>query len=144
MHSREGFEMNHVSVRLTSEMAQQVTDSIRARGFNSASAFVRYAIQRELQRDEPAVAQAEERIVATVTRLTKEVRAVHTAQMATYTLADALVKVILTCIPEPPGEVLDQAKSRAKRRYEKFLVSVAQGMAGNAQNVIEQLGRVDD
>ena len=57
-----------------------------------------------------------------VTRLTKEVRAVHSAQMATCALADALVKVILACLPEPPGNVLDQATSRVMRRLRSRLL----------------------
>ena len=34
----------------------------------------------------------------------------------------------MTCIPEPPADMLDQAKAKARLRYERFLLSVAQGM----------------
>lgn len=75
------------------------------------------------------MAEVETRIAATLNRQAKELRSVHTAQLATFAYVDALTKVLLTCIAEPPNEMIDQAKARAKRRYEKFLVSVAQNMA---------------
>lgn len=136
--------MDHVTVRLSGDMAKRLTEAVRQRGFSSASAFVRHALQNELRQGEPAVSEVEERIAATLTRLAKDLRSVHTAQMATFSLADALAKVVLTCVPEPQGEILEQAKSRAKRRYEKFLVAVAQGMAGDAKGALEELSRVHD
>lgn len=49
--------------------------------------------------------------------------------------------MLLTCIAEPPNEMLDQA--RAKRRYEKFLISVAQNMASDAKAALRQFNRLD-
>jgi Arc/MetJ-type ribon-helix-helix transcriptional regulator len=121
-----------------------MAEAVRQRGFRSVSSFVRHALQNELRQGDAAAIHMEERIIATIARLASEVRAVHTAQMATYALADTLAKVILTCLPEPQGEVLEQAKSRGKRRYERFLVSVAQGMAGDSKRALEQLSRVND
>jgi hypothetical protein len=94
-----------------------------------------------LRQGESAVSQVEERMAATVNRLAKEVRAVHTAQLATFAFVDALAKVLLTCVPEPPNEMVDQAKARAKRRYEKFLIAVAQGMAGESKSALKELSR---
>jgi Arc/MetJ-type ribon-helix-helix transcriptional regulator len=136
--------MPKITIRVSDIVSNQLQVEAEQRGFDSASAFVRQAIESELRQGESAVAQAEERIAATVNRLAAEVRSVHTAQLATFAFVDSLVKVLLTCIPEPPNEALDPAKARAKRRYEKFLLSVAQGMAGESRGALRELSRVDD
>jgi Arc/MetJ-type ribon-helix-helix transcriptional regulator len=133
------------NVRLPGELAHAIDIAVAERGYASASAFIRDAIQRELRRDarETTTAEIEERLATTVLRLSKDVRAVHTAQLATFAYVDGLTKVFLTCIAEPPNDVLDQARARAKRRYEKFLISVAQGMIGESRGALQELSRVD-
>ena len=135
--------MPKIAIRIPDELANQLQNETNRRGFDSPSAFVRHAIQSELRQGESAAAQIEERIAATINRLASEVRAVHTAQLATFALVDSLTKVFLTCVPEPSNEVVDQAKARAKRRYEKLLVSVAQGMTGESKGALKELSRAD-
>ena len=136
--------MPRIAIRVPDTLFKQLQTDAEHRGFESASAFVRHAIQTELRQGESVVAQVEERIAGTMNRLAKEVRALHTAQLATFALVDSLVKVFLTCVPEPPNDALDPAKARAKRRYEKFLLSVAQGMSGESRGALKELSRVDD
>src|SRR5262245_36521449 len=112
------------TVRLPEELARQLDETATQRGFRSASALIRHAIRNELRHDEPSVHQAEERIAASLDRIVRELRSLHTAQVATFALADTLAKLILTCMPEPSAEIAEQARSRARRRYEKFLISV--------------------
>ena len=135
--------MGQITVRVPGDLATKLPAEAEKRGFDSPSAFVRHAIQSELRQGESAVSQVEERMAATVNRLAKEVRAVHTAQLATFAFVDALAKVLLTCVPEPPNEMMDQAKARAKRRHEKFLLAVAQGMAGESKSALKELSRVE-
>jgi Arc/MetJ-type ribon-helix-helix transcriptional regulator len=135
--------MPKIAIRVSDALSRQLQAEAKQRSFDSASAFVRHAIQCELRQGESAVSQVEERIAATMNRLAKEVRALHTAQLATFALVDSLVKVFLTCVPEPPNDALDPAKARAKRRYEKFLVSVAQGMSRESRGALKELSRVD-
>ena len=131
------------NVRLSDDLAAAIEQAVAERGYESTSAFMRHAIQKELRHDDNAVAQVEERIAATLNRQAKELRSVHTAQLATFAYVDALTKVLLTCIAEPPNEMLDQAKARAKRRYEKFLISVAQNMATDAKAILREFNRLD-
>lgn len=133
------------NVRLPEELAHAIDAAVAERGYESASAFIRAAIQNELRRDakETMIAETEERMAATLVQLSKDVRAVHTAQLATFAYVDALTKLLLTCLPEPPNDILEQARARAKRRYERFLVSVAQGMSGESRGALRELSRVD-
>jgi Arc/MetJ-type ribon-helix-helix transcriptional regulator len=133
------------NVRLQEELAQAIDAAVAERGYESASAFIREAIQKELRRDakETVIAEIEERIATTLIQLSKDLRAVRTAQLATFSYVDALTKVLLTCVPEPPNDLLEQARARAKRRYGRFLVSVAQGMSGESRSALRELSRVD-
>lgn len=136
--------MPRIAVRVTDDLARRVKEAAKSRDLDSPSAFLRLAIQNELRQGESAISQIEERIAASLMRLAKEVRALHTAQLATFSLIDSLAKVFLTCVPEPPAEVIEQAKGKAKRRYQKLLVAVAQGMAGDSRVALKELSRVDD
>ena len=52
---------------------------------------------------------------------------------------DSLTRLFLTCIPEPPPEALDQAKRKARLRYERYLVSVAQNMTSDSRATLTEL-----
>jgi len=134
--------MPRIAFRVSDDVANQLQIESEQRGFESASAFVRHAVEGELRHGESAVTQIEGRIAATIDRLASEIRAVRTSQLATFAFLDSLVKVLLTCVPEPPKDALEPAKARARRRYEKFLVSAAQGMAGESGGALRELSRV--
>jgi len=52
---------------------------------------------------------------------------------------DRLTRLFLTCIPEPsPGE-LDNAKRKARIRYDRFLVSVAQNMTSDSRATLSDM-----
>lgn len=136
--------MGQITVRLSDELSSRLQTESAKRGFGTPSAFVRHAIDTELRQGESALSQVEERIAATVNRLAKEVRSVRTAQLATFALVEAFAKAFLTCVPEPPGELVDQARARAKRRHEKLLIAVAQGMAGESRGALKELSRVEE
>jgi len=51
----------------------------------------------------------------------------------------SLAKLFLTCVPEPPPTALDQAKRKARLRYDKFLLSVAQNMASDSRANLAEL-----
>lgn len=88
--------------------------------------------------------RTEEIVAASIERLRKDLRSLHTNQQALFALTDALTRLILTCLPEPPADVLDQAKRRAKLRYDRLLLSIAQHMAGHGGvGPEEQTARAD-
>ena len=127
------------TVRLPEELAQGVRQAAEVRGFSSPRAFVREALRNELAGRKDASQDTEERLAATLERITRELRRLGTAQQAQFALTDALAKVVLVCLPEPPGEAIQQARSRAKLRYDKFLKTVASAMAGDARAALAEL-----
>ena len=131
--------MGRFYIRTTDAYAKQIGQVATDRGFDSASAFIRQAISNELRVGETAIHETEDRIAATLDRLTKEVRRLQTAQQAQYAIMDSFVRLFLMCVPEPSGNAVDPAKARAASRYNNFVKNVARNMTGNAGAALEQL-----
>jgi Ribbon-helix-helix protein, copG family len=121
---------HRLEIKIGADTLAQLKSAAKARGFRSANAFVRAAIATELRSGESALDRTEQNIAASIDRLAREVRSLQNAQQSTFALADALARLFLTCVPEPPPEALDHAKASARLRYERFLVSVAQSIKG--------------
>jgi Arc/MetJ-type ribon-helix-helix transcriptional regulator len=120
-------------LRLTEELQKRISAAVEERGLNSAAAFIRLAIQNELERAESQrkVEALEERLAATLTRVSDEVRKLVNGQQAVIALIDSLSKVILTCVPEPEAAAFNRAVAIARDRYQKFLKSAASSMKGD-------------
>jgi len=132
------------TIRLSEELADQIREQGKKRGFATASAFMRAAIEKELSGSETTPLDAtEERLAATVDRLAGELRRLRTGQQGLFAFLDALTKTVLTCLPEPSGEGQAQAVARARARYDRFLKSVGLGIAGDTQAALDELtGRI--
>jgi len=115
-----------------------VRQTAQARGFPSVSAYVQAALAND-RKMSPEEADRDAMIAASLDRLSKEVRSLHTAQQAVFAAVDSLTRLFLTCIPEPPPDALDQAKRRARLRYERYLLSVAQNMASDSRSRLTEL-----
>lgn len=127
------------AARLTPELDGRIQLATKSGGFSNPSAFIRAAIERELAGRESGVDASEDRIAASLDRIVREIRGVKLGQQALFAFVDALVKSLLTCVPEPPRDVYDQAVARGKARYDRFLKSVGVGMLGDSQAAMEEL-----
>ena len=127
------------TLRLPDELAQDVEKTAKERGFANPRAFIRDAIRKELRTRPEAADALEARIAATIERLTREVRKLASTQQAQFALTDALAKAFFVCVPEPPTNVIDQARNRAMARYDKFFKSVAAAMSGPAEASVLEL-----
>src|SRR5277367_6604874 len=127
------------ATRLEPELNKRVERATREGGFLNPSAFIRAAIERELAGRESGVDAAEDRLAASLDRLSREIRGVRLGQQALFAFVDSLVKTLLTCIAEPPRDAYDQAIARGRVRYDRFLKSVGAGMAGDSQAAMTEL-----
>src|SRR5262249_23387962 len=127
------------TIRLPEDLAQHVQRAAQERGYSSPRGFIREALRRELRRPSGDVEDIEKRVAASVDRLVAEGRRLGTAQQALFALTDALAKVFLVCVPEPPNDAVEHARSRAMVRYEKFLKNVASAMTGGARAALTEL-----
>jgi hypothetical protein len=111
-------------------------------GFSNPNAFIREAIERDLAGRDSGIDAAEQRIAASLDRMAREIRNPRIGQQALFAFVDALAKTFLTCVPEPPRDVHDQAVARGEIRYDRFLKSFGIAMVGDSQAAMaELLGR---
>ena len=109
----------------------------------SVASIVRMALENEMRHGEPAIAKTERIVSASIDRVARDLRTLQTAPQAVFALTDSLARLFLTCVPEPAPEVLDQAKRRARMRYDRFLKSVAQNMTADSQTSLAELTERD-
>lgn len=127
-----------IAVRLSREDQQQIEQAAQTRGYANSSAFIREAIRNELH-GRAQLTGVEERIAGGFDRVSKDIFRVGRGHQALFALFDALAKVLLTCIPEPPSESRPQAIARAKERYDRLVKSAGQNMSGDARAAMQDL-----
>ena len=125
-------------LRLSEADLAAVRHTASDRGFPSVSAYVQAALVNDRKKS-PEEADRDAMIAASIERLSKEVRSLHTAQQAVFAAVDSLTRLFLTCVPEPPPDTLEQAKRRARLRYDRYLLSVAQNMASDSRSRLTEL-----
>src|SRR5207245_1676397 len=110
----------------SAELRERVRTAVKERGFRSEQAFLIAACEHELREGDntEATAQLEARIAATLANMAKEVQALFT---------------LLTCMIEPPEEVLPAARARAKLRYAKILRLAGQEVATRNKATLEEV-----
>jgi Arc/MetJ-type ribon-helix-helix transcriptional regulator len=133
--------MSKRTVRLSAELDRKIEQTAASQGFKTTSDFVRDALKSALEgsKNQNAVEDAEQRIVAGLDRIARELRSVRRVQQAQFAFTETLAKVLLTCIPEPSSEIYSQAKARAMARYSDFLKSVGKAIDGDSKAVLAEL-----
>ena len=127
-----------IAVRLADEEQRRVEEAVMAKGYANASAFVRAAIRNELD-GRAELTGTEERIGAGFDRMSKDIFRISRGQQALYAIVDALVKTVLTCVPEPAPDLRPQAIALAKARYDRLVKSAGQSMSGDARAAMQDL-----
>ena len=133
--------MKRRTIRLPEDVDARIEAVAGQLGFQSPSGFIRHALNNALEQsvDRTVIDEAERRMVAGLDRMAKELRSVRRVQQAQFAFLDTLVKVFLTCVPEPGTETYSQAKAREMARYSEFLKSVGKAMVGDSKSALGEL-----
>jgi len=126
------------AVRITSDLDQQIQKAARERGYRTASALIRAAIEQELKQRGDA-SRVEEQTAASFDRLANEMRRVLRGQQALFALVDALTKTFLTCVPEPPAEVRTTSIAMARDRYTRLIKTAGSAMSNESRSAMHGL-----
>jgi hypothetical protein len=116
-----------------------IESASKERGFNSASAFIRYAVEQELAGRREDLTGTEERLVGSIEQVRREQFRLMRMQQALFAYVDTLTKTLLTCVPEPPGDAKPQAVAMAKERYDRLLKSAGRAMVGESKLAMHDL-----
>lgn len=127
------------TIRLSDKVLTEIESVVRQRGFDSPSAFIRYAVEQELSGRQDGLTGAEERLAASIEQVRRDMFRLMRVQQALFAYLDTLAKTILTCVPEPPMDAKPQAVARAKERYDRLLKSAGRAMVGDAKLAMQDL-----
>ena len=125
----------------SADLRDKVRAAVKERGFRTEQAFLIAACEHELQRGDntEAMDDLEARIVATLANVAREVQALFTLVHTQVALTNSLLQYVLTCIAEPPEEVLSAARARARLRYARILRLAGQEVATRNKTTLEQV-----
>jgi hypothetical protein len=126
-------------MRLSDATYKAVVQAAKVRSYDSPSAFMRAAVEKELRGPDATLDESEQRITASLERYSKQVRRVSTGQQALFAYVDALAKVILSTLPDADEDTRQAAAARGKLRYSRFIKSVGANMVGDAQAALSEL-----
>ena len=123
------------------DFRDRVRSAAKERGFRSEQAFILAACQNEMERGDSteALEDLEARLAATLVNTDSKVQSLFTLVHAQFALTNSLLQYVLTCVVEPPEEVLPAARARAKARYAKILRHAGQEVATRNQATLEQV-----
>ena len=127
------------AIRLSEETMKAVEAASKERGFSSASAFIRYAVEQELAGRREELTGTEERLVGSIEQVRREQFRLMRMQQALFAFVDTLTKTLLTCVPEPPTDAKAQAVAMAKERYDRLLKSAGRAMVGESKLAMHDL-----
>ncbi len=71
--------------------------------------------------------------------MTKELQSLFTLAHTQVALTNSLLQYVLTCVVEPPADVLPAARARAKARYAKILRLAGQEVATRNKATLEEV-----
>jgi len=131
--------MDPRTIRLSDKALKEIESVVRQRGFDSPSAFIRYAVEQELSSRQDGLTGAEERLAASIEQVRRDMFRLMRVQQALFAYLDTLAKTILTCVPEPPTDAKPQAVARARERYDRLLKSAGRAMVGDAKLAMQDL-----
>lgn len=127
------------TIRLSENMEKAIEDASRQRGFASPTAFIRHAVDQELNGRKEDLTGAEERLAASIQQVRHDQFRLMRMHQALFAYVDSLTKTFLTCVPEPPADAKAQAVARAKERYNRLLKSAGRAMVGDSKVALHDL-----
>jgi len=127
------------SIRIPEATDAKLQSAARAGGLGSPTAFIRYAIDQELSGRRDNLVGVEERLAGNIEQMRRELFRLGRGQQALFAFVDSLAKILLTCLPEPPQDVREQAIARASERHNRLVKSAGTAMVGDSQAAMQDL-----
>ncbi|MGB6944831.1 MAG: hypothetical protein WBE37_20715 [Bryobacteraceae bacterium] len=132
------------AIRFSDATDKQIQEATRKRGFSSLAAFIRHSVEQELLGTREELMNTEERLVASIEQVRREVIRLARAQQALFALVNSLAKVMLTCMPEPAGEAMEAAVAKAQARHARLLKNAGQSMGVSQLDMQDLVNRGEE
>ena len=105
------------SIRFSETTLQQIRQAAKQKGFKSAAAMIRHAVDQELTGGDGV----EQHIAATLDQIQGDLLRIQRVQQTQFAFVDTLAKTLLTGLPDQSSASV----AKGKERYERFLKSAA-------------------
>ena len=128
-----------IAIRLSQEDRVRIDEAVKSRGYKSPSAFIRAAIQNELN-GRPELTKTDALITGGFEGMSRDNVRIVRSQQALHALLDTFVKTVLTCLPEPSIDTQPQAVALEKDRYHLLIRAAGRSMSGDALAGLEGSG----
>ena len=117
------------TIRFSETALQQIEQAAKQKGFKSAAAMIRHAVDQEVTGGD-AVGQ---RIAATLDQIQGDLSRIQRVQQTQFAFVDTLAKTLLTGLPDQSSASV----TRGKERYERFLKSAAATMSNGSHPILQ-------
>ena len=115
------------SIRFSETTLQQIRQAAKQKGFKSAAAMIRHAVNQELTGGD----DVGQHIAATLNQIQGDLSRIQRIQQTLFAFVDTLAKTILTGPDQSPVSV-----AKGKERYERFLKSAAAIMSNSSHPIL--------
>jgi hypothetical protein len=116
------------TIRFTESTLQQIQRATKQKGFASAAAMIRHAVDQELTNGDGV----EQRIAATLDQIQNNLSQMQRVQQTLFAFVDTLAKELLNHLPEQSSHSV----ARGKERYECFLKSAVGTMLNDSHPLL--------
>lgn len=123
----KGAPATPIQLRLGGELDAEARAAAKRAGMPFA-AYIRDAVRRQVghQGTATALEEFEKKVSAMLGRVHSEIRRVDETSQILYAQQDALVKLFMVCVPEPPDKKsLEASVAVSRKRYERFVQAAA-------------------
>ena len=101
--------------------------------------FIGYAVGQELAARQEGLTGAEERLAGSVEQVRRDLFRLARAQQALFAYFDTFAKTLLTCLPEPPAQVREQAVALDRERHARLLKTAGCSMIDDSGAAMQDL-----
>lgn len=128
-----------LTIRCEPAFIAAIQKAAKAEGYASPSSYVRQACINNLNGVSKALSEAEERILATLERQSRDFLRLQRVTLIQHAALDSLIKLYMTYTPEMSPDVRDAAVALAKVRYARFQKDLARDLTGKVSEALREI-----
>ena len=135
-----------LTVRLTAEENQRLTQAAQERGYQAVAQFARASLARWLTQAQviEEMHSAEKRHAATLSAVRTEIMRLQRTEYVVFAMVDNLAKTVLTYLPPPSAENKASVIAQGKVGYERYLKAVGMSLHNGSRVAVDRLAGLDE
>ena len=135
-----------LTVRLTPEENQRLTQAAQERGYQGVAQFARASLARWVTQAQviEEMHSAENRHAATLSAVRTEIMRLQRTEYVVFAMVDNLAKTLLTYLPPPAAENKASVIAQGRAGYERYLKTVGMSLHNGSKAAMESLAGLEE